>query len=235
MDGHIYKTECSDWYNTGDCYTETYCGEVNEGGGGTAADDGCDATYVRLPGDSASGSGVICPCEVYGTCAPSCDQTLVDEELEQFNDYTSFNENSVLTVTSNLSNYGLDGIIGAKTVDIVVAKLGAWKIQADITYGYYHTNYFNGIKNVEVYDLFNFKTSDGYFSGSNSFITSIYTTTTPTVNQVTNNNTADCLGTSYVLGTITHKLKLTDKIPFCFPITFEKTDNINGTVYFRPK
>jgi hypothetical protein len=47
LDGSIYKTECGDWYNTGDCYTEMYCGEVNEGGGGTAADDGC---------------------EVYGTC-----------------------------------------------------------------------------------------------------------------------------------------------------------------------
>jgi lysozyme family protein len=70
LDGSIYKTECGDWYNTGTCYTETYCEDVSGdgSGGGTTVDDGCDATYVRLPGDSASGSGGTCPCEVYGTC-----------------------------------------------------------------------------------------------------------------------------------------------------------------------
>lgn len=165
---------------------------------------------------------------------PTCDQSEVDKAIEEFNNYILFTDASSYNEAA-ASIPGGDPITGVLTVDVVSATMGGWKIKADIRYGYYHDRAFDGTRYNDYYNLFDYQCGNGYFTGSNMAIKTTYTTTTPTTNIVMNNNTPNCFGLSYVVGTIKHVLNTGIKFPYCDPLAYDKTVNINRPVYFRPK
>lgn len=177
----------------------------------------------------------ICPSGGDGNIVePTCNQSEVDNARREFNDYVLYTETSSNNEAAG-SAPGDDPITGVLTVDVVSATMGGWKIKADIRYGYYHDRAFDGTRYNDFYDLFNYQCGNGYFTGSNMAIKTTYTTTTPTTNIVMNNNTPNCFGLSYVVGTIKHVLNTGIKFPYCDPLAYDKTVNINRPVYFRPK
>lgn len=174
-----------------------------------------------------------CPSTGTGAIEPSCNQSERDNAIQEFNSYILFTGGSAYYEPA-ASTFGDDPIIGVLTVDVVVGSIANWKIKADIRYGYYHRSV-DGNRSNDYYDLFDYQCGNGYFTGSNMLIKSTYTTTTPTTNIVTNNNTPNCLGVSYVVGTIKHVLNTGVKLPYCDPLAYESIDNINRPIYFRPK
>jgi hypothetical protein len=163
-----------------------------------------------------------------------CDPNSNPEEQEAFYNYVQM----IMPVSifeANNSNYGPDPISGSYTWTVASGTIAGWKIQAVTTYRYYHTRYYTVDGTVEdIYDLFDFKTGEGYFVGSQTFISSTYVTRNPTINQVLNNNTQYTRGTSRVIGTVQHKMKML--IPFCtHPPELDFTDEVENSTIFIPR
>lgn len=168
---------------------------------------------------------------------PGCDATAEYPEKAEFNSYISLQSASPIFQDGPTSLGGGDPISGSITWIVQKASIANWKIVANTDYSYFHYRHFNGntMAYEDSYDLFHFHTGDGYYVGSNVTVSSVYTTTSPTINVVLNNKTANTVGISHVRGTIRHKMNIAIRIPFCEPLTLDITDIIENKLTFRPK
>jgi hypothetical protein len=137
---------------------------------------------------------------------------------------------------ASVTNARIDPITGSFTWTVAEAQFGSWKILSDCNFKYYHTRVINIYSGWEdEFDLFYFKSGNGYFVGSNILIKSTYTTTTPTTNEVVNNKTKNTIGISVVKGKLEHVMDLKIRMPYCDPITLNTVDPIDNQMIFHPK
>lgn len=189
-----------------------------------------------------------CICQVYGLdCdgdddgggdgSDECNQEAIDEVVQEFNEYAKIKSPATVSHYADASIDGGDSIVGDFTWTVVEGEFANWQIRARTEFKYYNTKYFNInlMRYENIFDLFYFKTGNGYYVGSNSFITSTYTTIAPTTNNVINNNTTNPIGISRVRGTIEHVSNVKIKLPICGDIALRRTDEVDNSCNFHPR
>lgn len=223
------KMECDEW-QLDYCYYEDY--ECNDGGDGEEDGDPC-----------AGLTDEDCACEVYGVgCGDGdgdneCSQEDIDQVIQEFSEYAAIKSPATVSHHAATSIEGSDPIVGDFTWTVIEAEVANWKIRANTDFKYYNTRYFNInlMRYENIFDLFYFKTGNGYYVGSNSFITSTYTTITPTTSTVINNNTTNPTGISRVRGIVEHVSNVKIKLPFCGDLALRHTDEVDNSCEFHPK
>ena len=102
-------------------------------------------------------------------------------------------------------------------------------------YTFYKSLYYNTNTNALEYnyDISFYHTSPPYFEGSNVFITSTWTLTTPILDQILFNNTASAQGKTRVIGTIRHVMSYGIPLPYC-PKTLDVTNGVDNTLTLKP-
>ncbi|RZK10541.1 MAG: hypothetical protein EOO46_10380 [Flavobacterium sp.] len=183
-----------------------------------------------------------CACQLYGVGCDNeegdgqCDQNKLNEASQDFDNYTNIAAISPIEESGSTTNPGNDPITGSFSWTVIKASIAGWEIRSNCDFKYWHTIWMTTDYHIEHnYDLFDFKSGNGFYVGSNNFITSTYTTTTPTTNQVFNNNTPNTLGISHVRGVIKHVSNLAIRFPKCDPITLTKEDPVDNELHFRPQ
>ncbi len=245
---------CSEWACITVIYEEEDPIEPVDGSNGgdappsnssTGWSNGQDLTGGPLPNTFYTGGLPNAPCSnncAWYTEAPEpnfdpqpCDPNATyAEEKETFNNYIQMTMPASI-VQGGLSPSGSDPITYSYPWTVAEGSIAGWKIEAITNAKYYHYRYYNTNGGVEdIFDLFSFQTGEGYFVGSQTFISSTYTTRNPTTNQVYNNNTSNTYGTSQVMGTVQHTMKMI--LPFCEnPPELNSTDNVNNSTIFIPR
>lgn len=163
-----------------------------------------------------------------------CDPNSHMEEQAEFNEYIQMTMPASMVLGNN-SNSVQEPTTGTYTWTIAAGSIAGWKIQAVTEYGYRRTRYYTVDGTAEdIFDIYLFKTGEGYFVGSQTFISSTYTTRHPTINQVYDNNTQNARGESRVIGTVQHKMKMI--IPFCENTPeLDFTDEVDNKTIFIPR
>lgn len=225
------------WYEDCDFYGDgfyTNCGEPY-----------MDPTDCIDTGNGCDPMGGGDPCQIYGNCNESggggagsspctqCDPTLISPQEEEFNNYVQMASSSPITNNSPTSVAGPDPISGVTIWTVAEGALANWSVKANTEYKYYHYRVFNTNAFVHEYDLFYYKTVSTYYTGSNSFITSTWNSTSVT-DQVINNNTSNTEGKSRVIGTIRHVANYEMKCPFC-PKVLDVTDDADKSMTLQPR
>lgn len=213
--GDVVSLDCSEWYNTHECWDETVC----TGGG----EDDCEDLGVN--------------CEEPGEGGEECDPTLVSPEEEEFNSYVMM-VSSAETYESPVTSPSTTAHINTYTWDVVKAAVGGWAVKSTANYSYIHYREINPTTNTleSNFNISLYTSGPGFFVGSNTFITSTYSQVTPTTNQIVSNNTSSAHGESTVVGTITHKIGtgIIGDLPFC-PKEINRTDQVNGSIKIYPR
>jgi hypothetical protein len=183
-----------------------------------------------------------CICDTYGIgCSgggggnpdpEECDPSAVYPEEQEFNSYTSFStpnsEDNIQSLQDSILNSGIHTWI--------VASGQSWSIKANSQYGFYTYRLFDLNTNsfVKIHDFVTYFTSPPYFVGSSTVITTTFTLTTPVLSQILENNTEYARGKSIVVGTVRHVMNAPVRLPFCQPLSLDKTDDVFGENTIKP-
>lgn len=195
---------------------------------GVCSNDDCEQTKF------AFGRAFRCSGGGGSSSESECDPTSVYPEQQEFDDYVQSSSRAA-EIVADVSVDGADAIHGGFSWVVMEASIASWKIMANTNFSYYHSKTFNGQNFDHEFDLFSFFTGAGYYVGSQTFITSTYTTTDATVNRVIDNNSAATKGWSRVMGKIRHRANVEMRLPFCNPLTLDTEDMVDNSVTFRPR
>lgn len=201
--------------NTGQIYSVTYLYSTWVGGSG-------NGNETPTTDDGPGGGGGSDPCAV----ATQSAQDDFDNYITMTPGQTSYDCPSSLVDTYNTGAITWTGVNGG----------GGWHIKVNATYGYYRYNFITIYnQSVPTYNFVNFSSGNGFYQGSNNIVTSTYTTTHPTLNQIFYNNSENAYGRSQIFGTIRHVSNISIPIPFCGDLTLDQTLDVSPSVSILPK
>lgn len=152
----------------------------------------------------------------------------------EFNQYILTNSTTATLSTNSIA--GNSPIIGTLPWTVVKGQVASWRVEAFLTYGYNHYEFYNSLSNTyeQSYDLYNYSSTAGSFIGSNTFISTTWSGTA--LSQVFNNNSSNAAGHTVVNGVLTHISNIGIPNPLGGnPITLNVSVTAAGGVMFNPK
>lgn len=207
----VYDTQ------TGVIYSATFLFAtwVGGNGGGTSNSPQSD------PPPNSGNTGASDPCA-------EASQTAIDN----FNSYTSMlpgQSSFTCPYNNNSYNTGTETWVG-------VNGGGGWKIKAIASYGYYRYDFITtDNQHISTFKFDLFSSGNGFYTGTNNIVTSTYTTTQPTLNQVFNNDSETAYGRSQIFGSIRHVSNVHIPLPLCGDVQLDITLDVNPSIIILPK
>ena len=165
---------------------------------------------------------------------------MVREESNQGVEFNNYIQLAALNKTTFVAqpsegNVNNDPISGSFTWTVTRGAIASWSVEAITNFSYYHNKFLtlsNGYE--DIYNIFEYKTADAYFLGSNFTILSTYTNIN-TTDKVLKNNTANTTGFSRVQGTIKHVSRVQLRLPFCDSLALDRVDAVENSATFTPR
>gem|GEM_PF-2936996 len=203
-------------------------------------------SYVEETGEiiSVEHLGTSCyPCKTGtgggGSSDPNsapCDPSAVYPEELEFNNYIQMYNTAASVDAPPTSGEQDDPIVGSFVWTVAEGAIASWRVEAVTSYSYKHDKFYNSNLNAfeHIYNIFSLRTSEPYYIGSNTLITSTYTHTS-TNDYIFKNNTANAHGKIQINGRIRHVYNIAIRIPFCEPLKLDITEDVANFLTFFPK